>query len=138
MPRSFLGEAQVTPAAPPAEFTEETYKQVVKLTLQVNDHFEDLRFPVDADGDFTITDVYGTSDGPYSVLFRSPSNRAMSSAEISNVNAIGTAQMPVPFGSVTYPAGGQISLAVTNKHNAANAIEIVLDGIKRRRAAGSR
>ena len=137
MRASFMGEAAVAQQPVTAEFTEESYKQVIKLTLAQNDSFPDLRYPIDSDGDFTVTDVYGTSDGPYTIQFRNAANRALSSAQMSNANAIGTAQMPVPFGSVSYPASGQISVAITNKFAGDNNIEIILDGIKRRRA-GSR
>ena len=77
--------------------------------------------------------VYGVSTGPYTIQFRNAANRALSSAQISNANAVGTAQFPVPFGGVKYPAGGQISIAITNTYAGVNTIELILSGIKQRK-----
>ena len=128
--RTTIGEAPVTAAH---AITEEDYKLVVNLSLAENAAFPDLRAPVDADGDFIVTDVYGTSTGAYSIAFRNAGGRALSSAEISNANAIGTAQFPVPFGGVQYPAGGQIAYSITNAYAGTNAIQLVLRGIKLRK-----
>lgn len=131
MPYRTMGEAPVTPPQP--EYTEEPFKLVINQTLALNDSFNDLRQAVDPDGDLVITDVYGSSDGPYSILFRNAGLRAMSSAQVKNLNAVGTAQFPVPFGAVKYPAGGQISYAITNLHTGSNAVQLVLSGIRLRK-----
>lgn len=135
MYRFGLGEAaadQPTPATG-AQFIDEAHKIVQSITLAQNDNFPDMRANVDADGDFIVTDVYGTSTGPYAIQFRNAAGRNLSTAAMSNANAIGTAQFPVPFGGVPYPAAGQISFAIQNKHAGANTIELVLSGVKRRR-----
>ena len=130
MQRFSMGEAAVTPQP---EFTEESFKLVINQTLAQNDSFPDLRQAVDSDGDFVVTDVYGSSTGAYSILFRNAGLRAMSSAEITNANAVGTAQFPVPFGGARYPAGGQISYSITNKYAGSNVVQIILSGIRLRK-----
>lgn len=124
-----LGDAS-QPATP--QYTEEPFKVVINQTLNSGDSFGDLRQAIDKDGDFVATDVYGTSTGSYTIQWFNAGHRAMSSAQIQNTNAIGTAQFPVPFGGVQYPAGGQIAYAITNTSGAGNTIQIVISGIKQR------
>ncbi len=129
-----LGEAPVTQPQPDANsVTEEPYKLVWNQTLQNGDSFNDLRQTIDWDGDFIVTDVYGTSTGAYSIQFFNGANRAMSSAQMSNANAVGTAQFPLPYGGVRYPAGGQIRIAITNQLAGVNTVQLVFSGIKLRK-----
>jgi hypothetical protein len=127
-----LGEVPVTPAQ---QTTDEAYKLVFNQVLQNGDSFTDLRIPIPTDGDITITDVYGTSTGAYAVQFFDAAMRPMSSAPYNNTNAIGTAQLPVPFGGLTYPRSGQLRISLTNQLAGANTIQIVLSGIIHRAPA---
>lgn len=113
---------------------DEQYKLVINQTLTQGQSFPDLRATIDGDGDFVVLDVYGSSDGPFSIKFRNSGLKDMYSAEINSVNAIGTAQFPVPFGGVRYPANGQVSFSITNLHTDTNKVQIVLSGTKIRRA----
>jgi hypothetical protein len=126
-----LNEAPVT--APNAT-REEAYKLVINQTLQSGESFSDLRQSIDGDGDFVAVSVYGSSTGAYSVKFRDAGMKDLSSAEISNVNSIGTAQFPVPFGGIQYPSLGQISFAMTNLLAGANTIQIVIEGLRLRKS----
>jgi hypothetical protein len=126
-----LGDAAPA-AAPPAAVQEETYRLVINQTLNEGDAFGDNRAAIDGDGDFVVTDVYGSSTGPYSIKWRNPGMKDLSSAEINNANAIGTAQFPVPYGGIQYRALGQISYSITNLYAGINTIQLVLSGVRLR------
>jgi hypothetical protein len=129
-----MGDA--APAAPATpQYTEEPFKLVINQSLAQNAAFADQRAAIDGDGDFIVTDVFGSSTGAYSIKWRNNGMRDMSSAEVNNVNAIGTAQFPVPFGGVKYQSLGQISYSITNLYAGTNAIQIVLSGIRLRPAS---
>jgi hypothetical protein len=121
-----LGEVPVTPQT---ETTDEAYKLVFNQILQNGDHFPDLRIPIPAEGDVLVTDIFGSSTGAFSIQFFDQAGRPMSSAEMNSVNAMGTAQLPVPFGGITYPRSGQIRVSITNLLAGVNTIQIVLSGM---------
>lgn len=125
----YLGEAPSPAPAP--QFRDEAFQVVIKQTLAENAVFDDLRQALDKDGDFIAVSKYGTSTGSYNIAFRDATNKLMSSARMSNTNGMGTAALPLPFGSIQYPAGGQISFSIENTYAGQNVIEIVVDGIKR-------
>jgi hypothetical protein len=126
-----LGDAPpAAPAAPAAAPIERAYKLVVNQTLAQNAAFADLRAAIDSDGDFIITDVYGSSTGPFSIKFRDAGMKDLSSAEINSANAIGTAQFPVEYGAVRYRALGQLSYSITNLYAGSNVIQLVLSGFR--------
>jgi len=125
---SGFGEAPVTAAAT-ADTTDEQFKLVFNVVLQEDDAFPDLRIPIPTEGDVLVTDVYGTSTGAYSIQFFDSNERPMSSAQINNVNAIGTAQLPVPYGGITYPRSGQVRVAVTNLLAGVNTLQLILSGM---------
>ena len=127
-----LGEVPVTPAT---VTTDETYKLVFNQTLQNGDSFTDLRIPIPTDGDFTVTDLSGSSTGAYQIQFFDAAMRPLSSAPINNVNAIGTAQLPVPFGAITYPRSGQIRVSITNLLAGVNTVQVILSGMIHRSPA---
>jgi hypothetical protein len=130
--RGGLGEVPVEPAT---LTTDETYKLVFNQVLQNGDIFTDLKIPIPTDGDITITDVYGTSTGAYAVQFFDTAGRPLSSAPLNNTNAVGTAQLPVPFGSLTYPRSGQMRISLTNQLAGVNTVQVILSGIIHRRPA---
>lgn len=129
-----MGEAPVI-AAP--ETTDEAFKLVFNIVLQVGDAFPDLRVPIPTEGDVMVTDVYGSSTGAYNIQFFDAAQRPLSSAPIANVNAIGTAQLPVPFGGITYPRSGQVRVSITNTLAGVNTVQLVLGGIIHRKPAGN-
>lgn len=108
--------------------TREIYRLVINQTLSSGQSLSDNRIGLDGDGDFLALSVYGSSDGAYSIKFRNAAIKDLSSAEIQNANAVGTAQFPVPFGGVLYPALGQLSYSITNLLGGTNNIQIVIEG----------
>ncbi len=114
--------------------TPETFTLVLDQVLAQNAAFSDVRANIDGDGDFTVYSVYGSSTGAFSIKFRDAKMRDMSSAEKTNVNAVGTAQFPVPYGEVRYPSQGQISFSITNLYAGQNTIQICLEGIRHRKS----
>ncbi len=134
----YLGEAAVQPpAAQPANTPyEEPGDYVFKRTLAAGEHFADLSQFIDKDSDFIWLATAGKSTGAYSVQFRNPGNRALSSSEEQADNCIGTGQFPVPWlKPIVYPAGGRIGISITNLTAAPNEVEIVFKGVKRYRTA---
>lgn len=130
----FLGEAAVQPAAPQMTPYEEPGDYVFTRTLAANEHFADLSQFIDKDSDFIWLATAAKSTGNFSVQFRNPGNRALSSSEEQADNCLGTGQFPVPWLTpIAYPAGGRIGLSITNLTANSNAIEIVFKGIRRYR-----
>lgn len=110
----------------------ETFKLVINQALANGAAFSDLRANIDGDGDFVALNIWGTSDGAYSIKFRNSQFKDMASAEASNANSIGTAQFPVPFGGIRYPKLGQISFSITNLYAGTNNVQIVIEGYRMR------
>jgi hypothetical protein len=126
-----LGDTAASqPAAPAAAPIERAYKLVINQTLAQSATFSDLRAQIDSDGDFIVTDVYGSSTGSFSIKFRDAGMKDLSSAEINSANAIGTAQFPVEYGAVRYRALGQLSYSITNLYAGQNVIQLVLSGFR--------
>ncbi len=131
-----LGEAAVAAGETANAPYEEAGDYVFKRTLQANDHFNDLSQFVDKDSDFVWLATSATSTGAFSVQFRNPGNRALSSSEEQAANCVGTGQFPVPWlKPIEYPAGSRIGISITNLTGVVNDVEIVFKGIKRYRTA---
>lgn len=125
-----MGQADQAPPAP--SFYEEVFQYVFQVTLTASQAVKEQRQTIDRDADFIWTAVWGTQTGNYSVQFRDANGRIMSSGELRNANAIGTAQFPVPMMKPRLiPGGGFITMNLTELSVASNTIELVFGGYKR-------
>jgi hypothetical protein len=128
------GLGNVAPQAMPVEprYYDEPSVYVFQRTLAANQSLTDLSQLFDGDSLFLWMGVYGSQTGAYSIRFRSPNGRYLSSALLRNVNAIGTAQFPVPiFPALPVPISGKIGIDITDLSGAANSVEICFAGVKR-------
>lgn len=103
--------------------------QIILTALQA---VKNQKVGIDADSDFILTGVHGTSTSTYNVNFRLPSGRQLSNNLVQNTNLVGTANQPAAFPPMLYPKGGlgpQTDL--TDTSNAGNTIEIIFDGYRR-------
>jgi hypothetical protein len=121
---------------PVPSFYEETFQYVFQISLTSNQVVKEQRQTIDRDADFIWTAIWGTQTGAYSIQFRDAQGRIMSSGEVRNVNAVGTAQFPVPLMKPRIiPGGGFITMNLTELSGAGNTIELVFGGFKRFKTA---
>jgi len=125
-----MGQTEQAPQA--ARFYEESFQYVFQISLTANQAVKEQRQTIDRDADFIWTALWGTQTGNYSVQFRDAKGGIMSSAELRNANAIGTAQFPVPLMKPRLiPGGGFITMNLTELTGSGNVIELVFAGFKR-------
>lgn len=126
------GMGNADQAAPAPRFFEEVFQYVFQTTLTGNQIVKEQRQTIDRDADFIWTSIWGTQTGNYSIQFRDANGRIMSSGELRNANAVGTAQFPVPLMKPrVIPGGGFITMNITELTGSSNTIELVFGGYKR-------
>ena len=103
------------------------------LTLTSNEHVPNVAVNIDRDSDFLLTGIWGSSTGNYTLNFRLPSGREISTQEMLNTDFIGTANQPTAIGPPPiYRAGSNgPQLALTEASGAPNTVQIYFGGIRR-------
>jgi hypothetical protein len=116
-------------------YVEEPAIYVFNTTLTANQHVGQVAVNIDRDSDFLLTGLNGSSTGAYTLNFRLPSGRMVSTAEILNTDLLGTANQPTAVGPPPiYRAGStgpQLDLSDTSGES--NNLRIVFSGIRRLR-----
>jgi len=129
---TFPGMGQPAEAPRQAGVYEEEFNYVLQVVLTGSQVVQNLQQQIDRDADFIWNSLWGTQTGIYSIQFRDANGRLMSSAQMRNANAVGTAQFPVPLMKPrTIPGGGFITMNITELSTAGNTIELVFGGYKR-------
>jgi hypothetical protein len=120
-------------AANQPTYVEEPAFYPFTIELTANEKVSDVAVPIDRDSDFLLTGLNGSSDGAYTLNFRLPSGRQVSTAEILNTDLLGTANQPTAVGPPPiYRAGSNgPQLSLTDLSNANNSIIIIFSGIRR-------
>ncbi len=114
------------------DYVEEPQLYPYTVSLAGNQHLEEQSVNIARDADFTLTGVNGSSAGRYTLNFRTPSGRLISTAEILDTDIIGTANQPTAFMPMVYRAGSVgPQLNITDVSGATNAVSIVFSGIRR-------
>lgn len=129
-----------TPASntPQPTFVEEPATYVFQQTFTANQSLQRITVPIDRDADFLLTGINGSSTGTYSINFRLPSGRLISSANMFNTNFVPvSANQPNPIGPpAMYRAGSNgPELDITETSGAPNTVQLVFSGIRRIRTA---
>ncbi len=124
----------MTPSAQPT-YTEEPCIYVFQRALTASQHLPDVPVLIDNDSDFMLTGIHGSSTGAYTINFRLPGGRLISSAEIANTNMLGTAAEPAAIGPAPIYRAGSIgpALTLTDTSGAGNTLEICFTGVRRLR-----
>lgn len=125
-----LGEAPAAQAQQPHydEFAFYTYS----VTLTSGQELLDQSIAIDADSDFYVMALAGSSTGAYELRFKLPTGRYSSSARIRNTLMIGTAQLPAavtPF--ILCPANSRIGIDLKDLSGAGNSVYLALRGFRR-------
>ena len=103
------------------------------VTLTSDQHIADTAVNIDRDSDFLLTGIWGSSTGPYTLNFRLPSGRQVSTQEILDTDLLGTANQPTAIGPPPiYRAGSNgPQLSLTDVSGASNSIRLYFGGIRR-------
>lgn len=114
-------------------YVEEPANYVFTYSLTALQAVQQVAVNIDRDSDFLLTGLNGSSTGAYTLNFRLPSGRLISSAQILNTDIIGTANQPTAIGPPPiYRAGStgpQVDL--TDTSDADNNVTIIFSGIRR-------
>lgn len=115
------------------EYVEEPAIYVYTNSLTADQHVDNSSVNIDRDSDFLLTGLNGSSDGAYTLNFRLPSGRLVSSAEVTNTDLIGTANQPTAIGPPPIYRAGSVGpqLNLTDISGGDNNIIIVFTGIRR-------
>jgi len=121
------------PEANQPDYVEEPQLYPYTVSLTSGQHLEAQNVNIDRDADFCLTGVNGSSDGEYTLNFRTPSGRLISTAEILNTDIIGTANQPTAIGPPMIYRAGSVGpqLNITDVSGSTNDIVIVFSGIRR-------
>ena len=103
------------------------------ISLAADAHVSDVAVNIDRDSDFLLTGLNGSSEGAYTLNFRLPSGRQVSTAEILNTDILGTANQPTAIGPPPIYRAGSTGpqLSLTDISGATNNIIIIFSGIRR-------
>jgi len=121
------------PDANQPDYVEEPQLYPYTVSLSSGQHLENQSVNIDRDADFTLTGVNGSSTGRYTLNFRTPSGRLISTAEILDTDIIGTANQPTAVGPPMVYRAGSVGpqLNITDVSGGTNAVSIVFSGIRR-------
>ena len=135
IPTCGLGQAEqeIIQAAEAAgeAFHTEPASYAYQVTLTADQDLPDQSQLFDGDSWFYWTEIYGSATSTYSIQFRLPSGRWMSSAKINNANQVGTAQFPVFLDPlVKVRPNGRIGINIKDTSSAENTVELIFGGYK--------
>lgn len=126
-------EAEVLAAAEAAgqELHTEPASYAYQVALTADQDLPDQSQLFDGDSWFYWTEIYGSATSTYTIQFRLPSGRWMSSAKINNANQVGTAQFPVFLDPlVKVRPNGRIGINIKDTSSAPNTVELIFGGYK--------
>lgn len=127
--------AVVTPASSVSQpsYVEEPVIYPFVTTLTSDQHVSDVAVNIDRDTDFLLTGIWGSSAGNYTLNFRLPSGRQISTQEILDTDLLGTANQPTAIGPPPIYRAGSVGpqLTLTDVSGSSNAIRLYFGGIRR-------
>lgn len=126
-------EAEVIAAAEAAgqELHTEPASYAYQVALTADQDLPDQSQLFDGDSWFYWSEIYGSATSTYTIQFRLPSGRWMSSAKINNANQVGTAQFPVFLDPlVKVRPNGRIGINIKDTSSAPNTVELIFGGYK--------
>jgi hypothetical protein len=131
MQRRSLGEAPATAAAAAPHYDEfAIYTYSVDLTA--DQELLDQSISIDADSDFYLMALAGSSTDAYELRFKLPNGRYTSSGRIRNSLMIGTAQLPTPVTPfIVCPANSRLGIDIKDLSSAPNSVYLALRGFRR-------
>lgn len=143
MRRHYLGAVPLTEAPPTAaplatipaaNFHEEPGDVVLDKVLTSNQESLRQTAQIDADSDFLLYAILGSSTGAYDLRVQLPNGRYLNNSYVKSSNYVGSAQFPVPLlAPVYFPAGSSIIVDLKDTSGAGNTIQLVFKGIRRYR-----
>jgi len=115
------------------EYSEEPALYVFQIVLTALQSLRSQKVPIDADSDFLLTGIHGSSTGGYTINLLLPSGRQLANVPLASTNLIGTANQPTAIGPspVYLRAGIGPALDIVDTSNAGNTLEIIFSGIRR-------
>lgn len=121
------------PNGAPVGYVDKPFDYVFDVTLTALQALLNQLVPIQTDSEFYLRGIYiSAATGPFTFRFSDANNYYFSDAQISNLNYSTFAGQPtVVLPEVWYPAGGKLSIDITDTSDAGNTIEIVFRGVKR-------
>lgn len=115
------------------QYVEEPAIYPFVITLSAGQHIPDTAVNIDRDADFLLTGIWGSSTGDYTLNFRLPSGRQISTQEILDTDLLGTANQPTAIGPPPiYRAGSSgPQLSMTDVSSNTNDVRLYFAGIRR-------
>ena len=121
------------PQGAPAGYVDKPFSYVFDVTLTALQSLLSQTVPIQTDSEFYLRGVYiSAATGTFTFRYSDANNYYFSDSQILNSNFSTFAGQPtVVLPEVWYPAGGKISIDITDTSNSGNTIEIVFIGVKR-------
>lgn len=103
------------------------------IALTADEHVDNVAVNIDRDSDFLLTGLNGDSDGDFTMNFRLPSGRQISTSEIKGADILGTPNQPTAIGPPPIYRAGSVGPQVTLTDISANTnkVTIIFSGIRR-------
>jgi len=121
------------PNGAPSGFVDKPFSYVYDVTLTALQALLNQSIPIQTDSEFYLRGIYvSASTGTFTFRYSDANNYYFSDAQILNQNYSTFAGQPaVVLPEVWYPAGGKLSIDITDTSGAPNLVEIVFIGVKR-------
>jgi hypothetical protein len=121
------------PNGAPRGYLDKPFSYVYDVTLTALQALQSQSIPIQTDSEFYLRGVYvSTSTGTFTFRFSDANNYYFSDTQLASSSFSTFAGQPtVILPEVWYPAGGKLSIDITDTSNSNNTIEIVFIGVKR-------
>lgn len=124
-------------SAAPVGFVDVPFNYVYNQTLTAGQVLNNEVVPIFTEADFAWRGLVFKATGSFSVQFQDGQGYFLSSGLIFSENFPNTAGDPFPmFPEILYPAGGRITLNITDVSGDTNVIQMLFIGVNRYRVTG--